>query len=92
MSPSRATSDACPLCDRPLPPYEGRGRPRLYCDEVCRSRARTVRAIERIADRIEAQGNLAEARSRRETAARRRAFWAGRISEKEWLDGEKRRR
>lgn len=35
---------ACEACGRPLPPQDGRGRRRRYCDATCRSRARRQRA------------------------------------------------
>jgi hypothetical protein len=35
---------ACPACGRTLPPQEGKGRRRLYCDARCRSAARRERA------------------------------------------------
>jgi len=33
----------CPLCSRPLGAQQGRGRPRRWCSEICRSRARRLR-------------------------------------------------
>jgi len=39
------TLGRCQGCRGPLPPYEGRGRPRSYCDRSCRRRAeRRLRA------------------------------------------------
>lgn len=35
---------ACQACGRALPPQEGKGRRRLYCDARCRSTARRARA------------------------------------------------
>src|ERR671934_214981 len=31
----------CPICEGPLPEPAKRGRPRVFCSSVCRSRART---------------------------------------------------
>lgn len=41
--------DRCRICDRPLPPWSGRGRPRVYCAKRCRDRARHLRELEQAA-------------------------------------------
>jgi hypothetical protein len=39
-----AEPGACQACGRPLPPQQGRGRKRRYCDARCRDAARRLRA------------------------------------------------
>jgi hypothetical protein len=39
-----AEPGACQACGRPLPPQQGKGRRRLYCDARCRDAARRQRA------------------------------------------------
>jgi hypothetical protein len=41
--------DRCRICDGPLPPWPGRGRPRVYCAKTCRDRARYLRELEQAA-------------------------------------------
>lgn len=41
MDPNQRT---CSICSKPIPPHEGRGRPRLYCDSTC---ARTAERLAR---------------------------------------------
>ena len=36
----------CRICERPLPPWPGRGRPRIYCEKGCRDEARYLRELE----------------------------------------------
>lgn len=37
----------CKLCGNPLPPRQGRGRPRIYCSDHCRNLAHEERIQER---------------------------------------------
>jgi len=44
---SGAPAWCCPVCGKMLPARAGKGRPRLYCSDECRSRARVSRRVPR---------------------------------------------
>ena len=57
---------ACPLCGTSLPPYGGRGRPRVFCSDYCRNVAwrahqrrleilEELRAIDRQLERVDSR-------------------------------------
>ena len=44
----------CEYCGEPLPPSEGRGRPKRFCDRTCRRAARKERQAAEAAEAAEA--------------------------------------
>lgn len=38
-------SRACRTCAKALPKQEGPGRPRIYCDDLCKRRYRNARTV-----------------------------------------------
>jgi hypothetical protein len=44
----------CPTCNQPIPETEGAGRPRRYCNPVCRRLAESaLRRLENMLERVE---------------------------------------
>lgn len=41
--------ERCRICERELPPWSRRGRPRAYCAKSCRDEARYLRELEQSA-------------------------------------------
>lgn len=76
-SSDRPGVDECPICLGGRPAWPGTGRPRVYCGETCKRRARQLRALQRHADRWRERGYRAREAHVRGVIERRLETWRG---------------